>query len=178
MAGSIAIMKKLNKQKCFTYVPPTPPTELIDCNYFILDFADRTFLNVGFDFEDKTPSRYVSIYVRGFFKMDILADGEYTILHKNLENRFFWKMNLPHLNIGVSRVKEKEGRRVLFDRKNVLKLQYNIEKSIFETIAQKSAIIRPVLLRRFEIIGNYIDRTFTNVLKTIEEIIILLKKPS
>jgi len=87
MAGSIAIMKKLNTQKCFTYVPPTPPTELIDCNYFILDFADRTFLNVGFDFEDKfiicihirTPSRYVSIYVRGFFKTDILADGEYTV---------------------------------------------------------------------------------------------------
>jgi len=65
----------------------------------------------------------------------------------------------------------------LLDRKNLIKLKY-IEESIFETIAQKSTIIRPVVLRQFEMIGNYIDREFTNVQsppKTIEEMIIFIK---
>jgi len=73
--------------------------------------------------------------------------------------------------------KKKEGCRVFLDRKNLLKLQY-IEESIFEAIARKSTIIRPVVLRQFEIIGNYIDREFTNVQsppKTIEEMIIFVK---
>jgi len=53
MAGSITNMTAVYKNKTFTYVPPAPPAELIDYNNFILDFADRKFLNVGFDSEDK-----------------------------------------------------------------------------------------------------------------------------
>ncbi|KAF0767312.1 Uncharacterized protein FWK35_00010530 [Aphis craccivora] len=50
--------------------------------------------------------------------------------------------------------------------------------SIHEMVARKSTIIRPVVLKQFEIIGNCIDREFTNVLsppKTIEEMIIFIK---
>ncbi|KAE9523208.1 hypothetical protein AGLY_016396 [Aphis glycines] len=40
MAGSIRNMEEIyKKKKNFTYVPPTPPAELIDCSNFILDFT-------------------------------------------------------------------------------------------------------------------------------------------
>uniref|UniRef100_A0A2S2PMJ1 Uncharacterized protein n=1 Tax=Schizaphis graminum TaxID=13262 RepID=A0A2S2PMJ1_SCHGA len=195
MAGSIGNMAKVYK-KNFTYVPPTPPAELIDCDNFILDFADRKFLNVGFDSEDKfnivihmiTPSRYVSIY-EGFlrrtfslmgnilsFILDVPQKSRKQIF---LEDEFTVVSNMVYRgeNVLVVESKKKEGCRVLLDRKNLMKLQY-MEESIFETFARKSAIIRPVVLRQFEIIGNYIDREFTNVQsppKTVEEMIIFIK---
>lgn len=52
MAGSIAKMKTIYNHKSFTYVPPTPPAELIDCNNFIFDFADSNFINLTLDSED------------------------------------------------------------------------------------------------------------------------------
>jgi len=82
MAGSISNMKKINNQKSFTYVPPTPPAVLIDCNNFILDFADRKFLNVEFDSEGNfnivihiiIPSHYVNIY-EGFLRLTFSLMG-------------------------------------------------------------------------------------------------------
>ncbi|XP_026809303.1 uncharacterized protein LOC113551321 [Rhopalosiphum maidis] len=142
MVGSIANMKKHYNQKSFTYVPPTPPAELIDCDNFILDFADRKFLNVGFDSEDKfnivihiiTPSRYVSIY-EGFlrrttfslmgnilsFILDISQKSRKQIF---LEDEFTVVSNMVYRgeNVLVVESKKKEGCRVLLDRKNLMKL--------------------------------------------------------
>ncbi|KAF0711234.1 Uncharacterized protein FWK35_00028687 [Aphis craccivora] len=189
MAGSITNNATLYQKKTFIYVPPAPTTDLIDCSNFILDFVDRKFLNVGFDSEDKfnivihiiTPSRYVSIY-EGFlrrlfslmgnilsFILDVPQKCRKQIF---LEDEFTAMSNMVYRgeNVLVNETKKKEGCRVLLDRKNLLKLQY-IEESIFETIARKSTIIQPVVLRQFEIIGNYIDREFTNaddIVKNIE----------
>ncbi|CAH1726140.1 unnamed protein product [Aphis gossypii] len=81
MAGSIRNMEEIyKKKKNFTYVPPTPPAELIDCSNFILDFTGRKFLNVGLDSEDKfniivqiiTPSLYVNMpsdFLRRIFSL-------------------------------------------------------------------------------------------------------------
>ncbi|KAE9521655.1 hypothetical protein AGLY_017951 [Aphis glycines] len=196
MAGSIRDMAVVYKKKNFTYVPPTPPAELIDSTSYTLDFVARKFLNVGFDSEDKfkivihiiTPSRYVSIY-EGFlrrifslmgnilsFILDVPQKYRKQIF---LEDEFIAASNMVYRgeNVLVIESKKKEGCRVLLDRKNLMKLQY-IEEIIFETIARKSTIIRPVVLKQFEIIGNYIDRELTNVLsppKTIEEMIIFIK---
>ncbi|KAE9540652.1 hypothetical protein AGLY_003897 [Aphis glycines] len=181
MAGSIANMKKLNNQKSFTYIPPTPPAELIDCNNFILDFADRKFLNIVFDSEDKfnivihiiTPSRYVSIYesfLRRIFSLMgnilsfILDVPQKCRKQIFLEDEFTTVSNMVYRgeNVLVIESKKKKG----------------CQESIFETIARKSSIICTVVLKKFGIIGNYIDREFINVLlppKTIKEMIIFIK---
>ncbi len=53
MAGSIGDMAVVYKKKNFTYVPPTPPAELIDSTSYTLDFVARKFLNVGLDPTDE-----------------------------------------------------------------------------------------------------------------------------
>lgn len=72
-------------------------------------------------------------------------------------------------NVLVIESMKKEGCCVLLDRKNLLKLQY-LEESIFETVTQKTNIIRPVVLNQFAMIGNYIDQEFTKVEKPLRTI--------
>jgi len=96
-----------------------------------------------------------------------------------LEDEFTVTSNMVYRgeNVLVIESKKKEGCRVLLDRKNLLKLQY-MEESIFETVTRKTNIIRPVALNQFAMIGNYIDREFTNVQsppKTNEEMLIIIK---
>lgn len=80
-------------------------------------------------------------------------------------------------NMLVIESKAKAGCRVLLNRADLIKLQY-LEWSITETVVRKSTLIRPVALSQFHIIGNYIDREFTNVKspsKNIDEMIIFIK---
>jgi len=170
MAGSIRNMAAVYK-KNFTYVPPTPPAELIDCNNFILDFPDRKFLNVGLDLEDNfnivihiiTPSRYVSIY-DGFLRRTFSIMGNILSFILDvpqkcgkqifLEDKYTVISNIMVYqgeNVLVIESKKKEGCHVLLDRKNLLKLQY-LEESIFETVTRKTNIIRPVVLNQFAMI--------------------------
>jgi hypothetical protein len=67
MAGSIEDNAALYKKKAFTYVPPSPPADLIESTSYTLDFAVRKFAQVGI-LSDKnyqvivnilTSSRYV-----------------------------------------------------------------------------------------------------------------------
>ncbi|KAL4153030.1 hypothetical protein QTP88_000863 [Uroleucon formosanum] len=80
-------------------------------------------------------------------------------------------------NMLVIESKAQAGCRVLLNRADLIKLQY-LEWSIAETVARKSTLIRSVALSQFQIIGDYIDREFTNVKsppKTIDEMIIFIK---
>ncbi|KAF0730962.1 Uncharacterized protein FWK35_00026694, partial [Aphis craccivora] len=71
MAGSIAENTTLYKKKTYTYVPPSPPTQLNDSSSYTIDFAARKFLHIGIDPSEKfqvvvhvlTSSRYVLITV-------------------------------------------------------------------------------------------------------------------
>jgi len=51
MAGSIVDNATLynEKKKAFTYVPPSPPVELIESTSYTLDFANRKFVHIGID---------------------------------------------------------------------------------------------------------------------------------
>ena len=79
MAGSIednaAIYKKL-----YTYVPPTPPADLVDSTSFTIDFAGRKFIHVGVDPTCDsttvvliiTPARHIVVtpdFLRSMFNM-------------------------------------------------------------------------------------------------------------
>ncbi|KAE9522298.1 hypothetical protein AGLY_017309 [Aphis glycines] len=197
MAGSIRNMEEIyKKKKNFTYVPPTPPAELIDCSNFILDFTGRKFLNVGLDSEDKfniivqiiTPSRYVNMpsdFLRRIFSlMGNILSFVLDVPQKYKRNLFLETDNISLSsmvyqgeNMLVIESKTVNGCRVLLNRTDLIKLQY-LEWSIVETVIRKTNIIRPLVLKQFEIIGNYIDREFTNVQlppKTIEEMIIFIK---
>ena len=195
MAGSIKSMAAVYPKQ-FKYVPPTPPSELIDCSNFILDFTDRKFLSVGFDVKDElniaihiiTPSRYVSIYegflrrifsIMGNILSFILDTPQKSRKQIFLEDEFTSISNMVYRgeNVLVVESKKTDGCRVLLDRKNLIKLQY-LEESIVETIVRKSIIIRPVVLKQFSQIADYIDREFTKVKsppKTIGEMIIFIK---
>lgn len=48
MANSIADNIGLSK-KTYTYAPPMPPSILVDCTNYTIDFANRKFLHAGLD---------------------------------------------------------------------------------------------------------------------------------
>ncbi|KAL4090137.1 hypothetical protein QTP88_025036 [Uroleucon formosanum] len=83
-------------------------------------------------------------------------------------------------NMLVIESKIQAGCRVLLNRSDLLRLQY-LEWTIHETVVQKSTIIRPLVLKQFEIMANYLDQEFTKVdstPKTPEEIIVFIKNLS
>ncbi|XP_026806890.1 uncharacterized protein LOC113549681 [Rhopalosiphum maidis] len=197
MAGSIVNMKtKHYNQKSFTYVPPTPPAELIDCSNFILDFTERKFLNVGLDPADKfntivqviTSSRYVNIssdFLRRIFSLMGNILSFILDLPQKYKRNIFLETEIISLssmvykgeNMLVIESKTQAGCRVLLNRTDLMKLQY-LEWCIFETVVRKSTIIRPVVLKQFDMFLNYIDDESTKVdspPKTPEEMVTFIK---
>jgi len=80
-------------------------------------------------------------------------------------------------NTLVIESKTLDGCRVLLNRSELLKLQ-DLELVISHCVERKSLIIRPTILKEFEMFGNYIDREFTQVKsppKTNDEMKIFIK---
>ncbi|KAF0724590.1 Uncharacterized protein FWK35_00023012, partial [Aphis craccivora] len=162
MTGSITNNTALYKKKTFIYVPPAPPADLMDCSNFILDFTGRKFLNVGLCNEINTgmnltpivqfitPSRYVNMPCD--FLRQIISPSSMVYKGENML---------------VIESKTQAGCQVFLNRADLIKLQY-LEWSIHETIARKSAIIRPLVVKQFEIMGNYLDQDLPNDNKIIE----------
>lgn len=196
MAGSIVNMQAIYKKKTFTYEPPAPPADLIDCSNFTLNFTGRKFLNVGLDPTDEfntivqiiTPSRYINMpanFLRRIFSlMGNILSFILDIPQKYKRNLFLETENISLSsmvyqgeNMLVIESKAQAGCRVLLNRADLIKLQY-LEWLIHETVARKSTIIRPLVVKQFEIMGNYLDHEFTKVEtppKNIDEMIIFIK---
>ncbi|KAL4104961.1 hypothetical protein QTP88_020236 [Uroleucon formosanum] len=198
IAGSIESMAAIYPKK-FKYVPPTPPTDLIDCSNFILEFTGRKFLNVGLDPTDElntvvqiiTPSRYINMpadFLRRIFSLMgnilsfILDQPQKYKRNLFLETEIISLSSMVYQgeNMLVIESKIQAGCRVLLNRSDLLRLQY-LAWSIHETIVRKSTIIRPLVLKQFEIMANYLDQEFTKVdspPKTPEEMIVFIKNLS
>jgi len=83
-------------------------------------------------------------------------------------------------NMLVIASKTQAGCRVLLNRTDLIRLQ-SLEWCIFETVARKSAIIRPLVVKQFGKIADYIDQEFTKVdspPKTHEEMLTFIKNLS
>lgn len=199
MAGSIANNAALYKKKTFTYVPPAPPADLIDCSNFILDFTGRKFLNVGLDPADEfntivqviTPSRYVNMppdFLRRIFSLMGNILSFILDLPQKYKRNLFLETEIISLssmlykgeNMLVIESKTQDGCRVLLNRADLMKLQY-LEWCIFETVVRKSTIIRPVVIKQFDMFLNYIDIESAKVdspPKTPEEMVTFIKNIS
>ncbi|XP_022164129.1 uncharacterized protein LOC111029436 [Myzus persicae] len=199
MAGSFANNAALYKNKTFTYLPPAPPADLIDCSNFILDFTGRKFLNVGLDLADEfntivqviTPSRYVNMppdFLRRIFSLMGNILSFILDLPQKYKRNLFLETEIISLssklykgeNMLVIESKTQDGCRVLLNRADLMKLQY-LEWCIFETVVRKSTIIRPVVIKQFDMFLNYIDIESAKVdspPKTPEEMVTFIKNIS
>ena len=175
MANSIADNTGLSK-KTYTYVPPTPPAELIESTIYIVDFAARKFIHVGVDPTDKfkiaihiiTSSRHVQIssdFLKKIFSymghilsfiLDIPQKYKRVIFH---EDNIFKLSSMVYSgeNVLVIEVKNREGCRVLLNRKDLMQLQ-SLEHSIFETIVRKEVFTAPIIAKQYKEIANYLEK--------------------
>ncbi|XP_015377593.1 PREDICTED: uncharacterized protein LOC107171849 [Diuraphis noxia] len=168
-------------KKNFTYVPPSPPTELIESTYYTLDFANRKFVHIGIDPSEQfqvvvhflTPSRHVKItpdFLKRIFSLmgNMLSFVlEQTLTYKRtlfLETELYKISSMVYggENVIVIESKTQDGCRVLLNRKHLIQLKY-LEWCIFETITQKSIMTQPAVLKQFEMFLNYINVEFTKV---------------
>jgi hypothetical protein len=194
MANSIADNTGLSKKNAFTYIPPTPPSELVDSANFTIDFVERKFLNVGLDPAQQfnvsiliiTPSRYVNISpdflkriysVMGHILSHILDTA---VRYKKiifLEDEFALLTSMVYKgeHMLVIESKQKNGCRIILSRRDLLTIQ-DLEWTIFETVTRKNDIVRSIILNQFDQITEYFKTDF-NIDKsaTLEEVISIIK---
>lgn len=185
MAGSIENMSAVYKK--YSYVPPSPPTKLIDSSNFLLDFSSRKFLNIGLDPADKfntvihiiTPSRFVNISP-DFLKRIYRLMGN--ILSFILDQPQKYKRNLfldsdsmsisslvyQGENMLVIESKIQDGCRILLNRSDLLQLQY-LEWTIFETVERKTKIIKPLVIQQINQIAAYLKSSVELASRSLEE---------
>jgi len=177
MAGSIEANAVIYKK--YKYTAPTPPSNLIDSSNFMLNFAERRFLNIGFDPSNNfnvtihiiTPSRYISIspeFLKRVFSLmgnilSFILDPPTKFKKINfLETESILLTNMVYRgeNVVVFDSKIVEGCRVLLPRKDLLTLQ-DLEWAIFETTTRKSMVVLPMLLEQYYKIINVLKNKIT-----------------
>ncbi|KAL4088969.1 hypothetical protein QTP88_024047 [Uroleucon formosanum] len=180
MAGSIVDKAAIYK-KSFIYIPPTPPSELIDSTNYTLNLMKRKFIHIGIDPSDMfkvvvhiiTPSLYANIsteFLKLIFSLmgNILSlileqPGKYKrTIFLETDNFKLSSMMYSGENNLVVESKIHVGCRVLLNRMELIRFQY-LEWCIFETIVQKSTIIQPIILKHFDIFTEYIDKELAKV---------------
>jgi len=176
MAGSIADNAAIYNKQAHKWIQP--PSQLIDCSSFALDFAERKFIHIGLDPIDSfnvvihlvTPSRHVCIstdFLRRIFSLmgNILS----IILDTPVKSkeRLFLKDETISMskviyrgdNMLVIESNLQDGCRVQLSRQNLLSLQ-DLEGAIHESIMRKSTIVRCAVLKQLEQIATYLKTDF------------------
>lgn len=142
MAGTIADNSALYKKKSFTYVPPTPPAELIETSSYTLDFAARKFIHIGIDPSEKlqvvvhllTSSRHVHVstdFLKNIFSymghilsfiLDTPQKYKRIIFYEDQKMKLS-SMTYSGENVLVIEAKNRDGCRVLLNRADLIRLQ-------------------------------------------------------
>lgn len=172
MAGSIEDNAVLYKKKPFTYVPPSPPAELIETTSYTLDFASRKFVHIGIDPTEKfkivlhiiTSSRYVHItpdclktifsYMGRIFSTEPQTYKR-IIFYEDLKIKLS-NMMYSGENVLVIESKTRDGCRVLLNLADLMRLQY-LECCIFESIMRKEVFTAPLIIKQYEEFATYVD---------------------
>ncbi|KAL4119764.1 hypothetical protein QTP88_012543 [Uroleucon formosanum] len=178
MAGSIVNNATLynEKKKAFTYVPPSPPAELIESTFYTLDFTARKFIIVGMDPTEQlqtvvillTSSRYVKIstdFLKQIFSLmgnvlsfilDTPQNYRRTIFLETSSYKIS-SMVCNSSNALVIESKTEDGCRVLLNRIDLIKLQ-ELECCITTSISEKETNIKPVVIRQISDYCEYLRK--------------------
>lgn len=174
MAGSIEDNVALYKKKTFTYIPPSPPTALIESTSYTLDFAARKFIHIGIDPSSNfktvvhilTSSRYVYItsdFMKKIFSfmghilsfiLDTPQSYKRTIFIEN-DSYKLSSMVYNRENVLVIESKTEDGCRVLLNRGDLIQLQ-KLEWSIYSSIQEKDIYIKPKIVDQMNQYSEYI----------------------
>ena len=164
MAGSIEDNAALYMKKAFTYVPPSPPADLIETSSYTLDFASRKFIQAGILPDEQvvvnilTSSCYVLItpeflkkifsYMGHILSFILDTPQKYKRVHFFEDDMMkLSSMVYTRENVFVIESKTQNGCRVLLNRADLIRLQisgvehyrnYITERSIHRTINSKT----------------------------------------
>ncbi|KAL4100721.1 hypothetical protein QTP88_020755 [Uroleucon formosanum] len=148
MAGSIpdnlAVCKKKNT---FTYVPPTPPAELIEASNFTINFESLVLLII-------TPSRYIRI-TPDLLKRIFDLIGHILSFILDQPQRYSRVIFLETYLLKLSSMVH-EGCRVLLNRTDLIQLKH-LESSIFEAIVRKDLFTSPLVVKQIDEFGAYLE---------------------
>jgi len=174
MAGSIEDNAALYKKKTFTYVPPSPPADLIESTSYTLDFVARKFVQVGILSDENyqvvvnilTSSRYVQI-TTDFLKKIFSYMGHILSFILETPQKYrrviFFEDEIMKLssmvytgeNVLTIEDKTRDGCRVLLNRADLIRLQY-LERSIIESIIRKEVYSVPLIHYQSEEFATYL----------------------
>ncbi|KAF0707860.1 Uncharacterized protein FWK35_00028889, partial [Aphis craccivora] len=173
MGGSIENMCAVYKKNVFTYVPPSPPIELIDCSNFFLNFSSRKFLNIGLDptYEFNTvihiitPSRFLNIST-DFLKRIYRLMGNILSFILEQPQKHKRSLFLDTDSVTISSM--------VYQGENILVMESKIqlqdlEWSIFEIIKRKTEIVKPLIIQQINQIASYLKRNTEVVTRTLED---------
>ncbi|CAI6360079.1 unnamed protein product [Macrosiphum euphorbiae] len=176
MAGSIADNATLynEKKKAFTYVPPSPPAELIESTSYTLDFTARKFIIVGIDPTEQlqtvvillTSSRYVKISIDFLRRIFSLMGNVLSFIldtPQNYKRTIFLETDSYKIssmvysgsNVLVIESKTEDGCRVLLNRIDLIKLQ-ELEWCITASIKEKEEKIKPEIIKQISDYCEYL----------------------
>ncbi|VVC41707.1 Hypothetical protein CINCED_3A005403 [Cinara cedri] len=175
-----ALNETTSNNRLHNCVAPPSPTDFIDCSCYTLNFMERKFLNIGIDPTDAfavkvriiTPSRYVNLtpdfLARIYSLMDkilsVVLDTPKYKCHLFLETALFKVSHcvLNQENHLVIELKTATGFRVLLNRYDLFRLE-NLKRCILETVARKTVSSRPAVLKQFDHVSDYINKTIAKM---------------
>ncbi|KAE9543716.1 hypothetical protein AGLY_002112 [Aphis glycines] len=177
MAGSTADNSTLNRKKTFTYVPSTPPAELIESTSYSLDFTSRKFLHIGFDLSEKlqvvvhllTSSRYV-YFTTDFMKKIFGFMGHILSFISDTPQKYkrviFYEDEKIKLSI------------MMYSGENVLVIETKNCDGCRVLIVRKEVFTALLIIKQYEEIVEYLDkkcRQHKSPPKTVDEMVVFIK---
>jgi len=191
MTGSIENMTAIYKKK-YIYVPPTPPTELIESKNFTINFTERKFLHVGLNPTEKfdvsvliiTPSRFVKISV-DFLRRIFSLMGQILsyILDTAVQYRKYIFLETESISLTsmvykgetvlVIESKTRDECRILLNRTDLITIQH-LEWAIFENTTRKIKIIRPIGLDQLETMSTHFFSQYNGKTLSVDDMITII----